>query len=100
MTRCGDHQSIVIDEAMGVAITLLLTAADWRWFLLGALLFRFFDILKPPPVGAIDRWSKDRGENPYIGGFGVMADDGVAGIQAFVVLSAIQWTWPMVAARF
>ena len=51
---------------------------------------RFFDIVKPPPVNWVDTWSKSKGKTPYYGGFGVMADDLVAGLQALIVLTLIQ----------
>jgi phosphatidylglycerophosphatase A len=88
----ADNQNIVIDEAVGVGLTSLLLARDSHWGLwfLAFGLFRLFDIVKLPPVGAIDRWSKGT-DNAWRGGFGVMADDLVAGIQGLIVLSLIQY---------
>lgn len=82
----ADNQNIVIDEAVGVGLTTLLLPpeAPWVYWLAAFVLFRFFDIVKLPPVGAIDRWSK--GESAWRGGFGVMADDVVAGLQGLLVL--------------
>ena len=51
--------------------------------LLGFGLFRFFDILKPLGVGTLDRKIKN--------GFGVMADDLLAGVYAFIVLQAVNY---------
>lgn len=90
----ADNQNIVIDEAVGVGLTSLLLARDshWGWWLLAFGLFRLFDIVKLPPVGAIDRWSKDTADGvpsdraDWRGGFGVMADDLVAGIQGLIVI--------------
>jgi len=81
--RAEDPSEVVIDEVAGMLIALWplsigLTLAGsaphiWPWpgWVLGFLLFRFFDIVKPPPVG----WA-DRIEGPM----GVMLDDLVAGI--------------------
>jgi phosphatidylglycerophosphatase A len=82
----ADNQNIVIDEAVGVGLTSLFLARDsaWYWWLAAFVLFRLFDIVKLPPVGAIDRWSKRAGA--WRGGFGVMADDVGAGIQGLIIL--------------
>jgi phosphatidylglycerophosphatase A len=82
----ADNQNIVIDEAVGVGLTSLFLARDshWGYWLAAFALFRLFDIVKLPPVGAIDRWSK--GASAWRGGFGVMADDLVAGIQGLLVI--------------
>ena len=86
----ADNQNIVIDEAVGVGLTSLFIAREnWALWAAAFFLFRLFDIVKLPPVGAVDRWSKGKpGEklNPWVGGFGVMADDVVAGLQGLVVL--------------
>lgn len=74
-----DNQTIVIDEVVGIFVAS--AAASLWWHFLGAfLLFRFFDILKPGPVGWADRKIK--------GGLGVMVDDLVAGILAGAILFA------------
>jgi phosphatidylglycerophosphatase A len=91
MSGCGDHQSIVIDEVLGVGITLLLIPQDWKLFLTATILFRFFDIVKVAPVNWVDAWSKNKGKDPIFGGFGVMADDLIAGIQGFIVIEAIRF---------
>ena len=57
-------------------------ANAWRWLLIGFVLFRAFDITKPPPIRALERLP---------GGWGVMADDAVAGVYACVVLQALVW---------
>lgn len=86
LTNVADHQSIVVDESIGVAVTLLLTGDSVAAFVLGALLFRLFDIVKIPPVEAVDQWSKNRKDSHWIAGFGVLADDFVAGIQGLIAL--------------
>ncbi len=86
----ADNQNIVMDEAVGVGITSLFIARDdWKLWIAAFLFFRLFDIVKLPPVSAVDRWSKGKPGvplNPWISGFGVMADDVIAGIQGLIVL--------------
>jgi phosphatidylglycerophosphatase A len=91
--QVGDHQSIVIDEVVGVAIASW-TAGESAWlWILAFLLFRFFDILKLPPVGWIDRHSKDlhNSKDCFWGlGWSVVGDDLVAGLQALAILLFLQ----------
>lgn len=70
-----DPGAIVFDEFVGLWIALFLLPSGWYWLLIGIALFRFFDILKPWPVGWLDRNLK--------GGLGIMADDVAAGLYAF-----------------
>ena len=89
-----DNQNTVIDETVGVGITAWIAGQDWRWLLVAFVLFRAFDILKPPPVGWLDRWSHSPGARAswlkgYGVGFGVMADDVVAGFQGLLVLALL-----------
>lgn len=76
-----DPQRVVIDEVSGQLITLtplaLLPSLSIVSVLIGFLLFRFFDIFKPYPIRKLEHLP---------GGFGVMADDGLAGIYAAVLL--------------
>ena len=76
-----DHPGIVWDEIVGMLIALwplLLVGTGWGiWDLLvGFLLFRVFDIIKPWPIAWIDRRVE--------GGLGIMLDDIVAGVMAAV----------------
>ena len=74
-----DHGSIVWDEFIGFWITMLaVSTSDWRAVLLGFLLFRFFDIIKPWPIRWLDK--------KVHGGLGIMLDDIVAGIFAAICL--------------
>ncbi|KEY91501.1 phosphatidylglycerophosphatase A [Candidatus Photodesmus blepharus] len=79
-----DHSSIVLDEFVGFWITMLVvpvfnvSVMDWKWILTGFSLFRFFDILKPWPIGWFDKYVN--------GGLGVVLDDVIAGIIAGSVL--------------
>jgi phosphatidylglycerophosphatase A len=81
-TGQADPGAIVIDEVAGQWIALLPAATSiwWHW-LVGFVLFRFFDIVKPWPIGWADRRVR--------GGFGVMIDDVIAGIYAGVLLYAL-----------
>jgi phosphatidylglycerophosphatase A len=76
-----DHGGIVWDEMVGIWITLWLVPADWYWLLLGLGLFRLFDTVKPWPIRWIDR--------QIHGGFGIMLDDVLAGIFAWLALQLI-----------
>ncbi len=78
-----DPPCFVFDEVLGVWLTLFLVPADWRWWLVGFVLFRFFDILKPWPVSWLDRRCK--------GGFGATVDDLMAAVYAAAVLQTLLW---------
>ncbi|NLX18313.1 MAG: phosphatidylglycerophosphatase A [Desulfobulbus sp.] len=74
----GDPSIVVIDEIVGQLITLSFIPFHPVTLLAGFILFRFFDIIKPYPVGWIDRHLH--------GGLGIMLDDVVAALYALVVL--------------
>jgi phosphatidylglycerophosphatase A len=78
-----DHGGIVWDEFVGYWITMIAVPVDWIWALLGFILFRLFDILKPWPIGPVDR--------RVHGGLGIMLDDVLAGVMAAVVLQGLIW---------
>lgn len=78
-----DHGGIVWDEFVGYWVTMFMAPAGWLWMLLGFVVFRFFDILKPWPINWLDKKVK--------GGFGIMVDDLVAGVYAFAVLQLIAY---------
>ena len=73
-----DHGGIVWDEIVGFLITMTAVPPDWRFVLLGFVLFRLFDIWKPWPINWLDR--------KVSGGLGIMLDDLVAGIYALIIL--------------
>ncbi len=73
-----DHGSIVWDEFVGLWITFFLIPLNWKTLLLGFALFRLFDILKPFPIGWLDK--------RVHGGFGIMIDDVLAGIYAWLLM--------------
>jgi len=74
-----DHPGINFDEVAGQLIACAMVPLDWRWFVLAFVFFRLFDILKPWPIGWLDR--------RLGGGTGIMADDIAAG----AVAGAIMW---------
>ncbi len=77
-----DHGSIVIDEFAGLWLTFLfLPEITVFWVTVAFVLFRFFDIVKPPPIGWLDR--------RVSGGVGIMIDDLVAGVFAGIGLLVI-----------
>ncbi len=75
-----DSNRVVIDEVAGMMITLLLMPVTIAYVAAGLVLFRFFDILKPMFIRRMESLPK---------GWGVMADDVLAGIYAHLVLHAI-----------
>ncbi|OGP62705.1 MAG: phosphatidylglycerophosphatase A [Deltaproteobacteria bacterium RBG_13_53_10] len=72
-----DDQRIVIDEIMGFFTAMMWVPKTFGFVILGFLLFRFFDILKPPPARRLER---------VRGGYGVVLDDVMAGLYANIVL--------------
>ena len=73
-----DYGGIVWDEFVGFWITMCLVSFSWQNVLVGFVLFRFFDIVKPYPIKLLD--------SKVSGGFGVMIDDVVAGVYAMILL--------------
>jgi phosphatidylglycerophosphatase A len=76
-----DPGEIVIDEVVGFLVTMTWLPFTWQWLLLGFVLFRALDILKPPPISYVDEKIK--------GGIGVVADDVLAGIIASIILQVV-----------
>jgi len=75
-----DPQSVVIDEVAGQWITLLFAPVSWKTLLVGFILFRAFDILKPPPVRQLERLPE---------GTGIVIDDVAAGLYALLVMQLL-----------
>jgi phosphatidylglycerophosphatase A len=73
-----DSSHIIIDELCGYLISVLFIPPNIGYFLAAFILFRIFDILKPPPIRKI--------EKIIPGGAGVMLDDVLAGIYTNVCL--------------
>jgi phosphatidylglycerophosphatase A len=75
-----DPQSVVIDEVAGQWIALLFAPVAWKSLLAGFILFRAFDILKPPPVRQLERLPE---------GTGIVMDDVAAGLYALLVMQLV-----------
>jgi phosphatidylglycerophosphatase A len=80
-----DPQIVVIDEVAGQLLALTLAPPDWQHTLLALLLFRAFDILKPPPVRQLEKLPE---------GAGIVVDDLAAGAYALAVFAAILHFFP------
>ncbi|OKY24639.1 MULTISPECIES: phosphatidylglycerophosphatase A family protein [Thalassotalea] len=76
--KVHDHPAIVWDEIVGYLITMALIPVSWKSIIVGFLLFRLFDIIKPWPISLLDKHCH--------GGFGIMIDDIVAGFAAFICM--------------
>jgi phosphatidylglycerophosphatase A len=78
-----DPQFVVVDEVAGLWLTLAGAARlNWKSWLAAFVLFRLFDIWKPPPVRQLERLP---------GGVGIVADDLMAGVYGALVLLAAGW---------
>ncbi len=77
-----DHGGIVWDETVAFLLVLFFTPADLVWQALAFVLFRVFDIVKPPPIRYFD-------QNLH-GGFGVMFDDLLAAGYTLLCLAALK----------
>lgn len=77
-----DPGYVVIDEVLGMLMTLFLIPVGWGGALGGFLLFRIFDVIKPYPANRFERLH---------GGLGIMADDGMAAIYSNLALRAGIW---------
>ena len=77
-----DPGLVVVDEVAGMLVTLLLVPVGFVGSIAGFLAFRFFDIVKPFPARQVEALPR---------GWGIMADDLVAGIYAQVMLRVVLW---------
>lgn len=75
-----DPQVVVIDEVVGMWVTMLFVPITWFNLAAGFILFRLFDIIKPPPARQLEELKH---------GWGIMLDDVAAGIYAGIVLFLI-----------
>ena len=82
-----DAQRIVVDEMVGVWISLIFMPLNWLTLLLAFVLFRFFDIVKPLGIRQMER---------FPGGWGVMMDDVLAGGYAWIVLRGLVVVFPQI----
>ena len=79
-----DPGFVVIDEVAGQMLPLIIAPLRWKYLLLSLILFRCFDIVKPPPLRALERLPE---------GVGIMLDDIGAGIYAVLVLGLVLRVW-------
>jgi phosphatidylglycerophosphatase A len=75
--RVVDASPIVIDEVLGYLVAVAFLPFTWATALAAFLLFRLFDVVKPWPASALDRWKS---------GLGVVLDDVAAGLYAWAGL--------------
>lgn len=80
-----DPGPVVIDEVLGMLITLAFIPVGWTGALAGFVLFRVFDVIKPFPANRLET---------FHGGFGIMADDAMAGVYANLALRLLIWLLP------
>jgi len=80
-----DPGPIVLDEVVGMLITLAFVPVGLAGALIGFLLFRIFDVIKPFPAGRFESLH---------GGLGVMADDAMAAVYANIALRLVLWMRP------
>ena len=80
-----DPGPIVLDEVVGMLITLAFIPVGWTGAVAGFVLFRLFDVIKPFPAGRLEKLH---------GGLGVMADDAMAAVYANVSLRLLMTVFP------
>lgn len=78
-----DYSGIVWDEVVGYLLTMFLVPISALWMVIGFFLFRIFDIWKPGPIRYVD--------HHVHGGLGIMLDDVMAAIPAWLVLQLLVW---------
>lgn len=81
--KTEDNQKIVIDEVAGYLVTISFVPRSWAALAVGFVVFRFFDIVKPPPI----RWLEEN----LPGGWGVMLDDIGAGVMGVIVMGLLTY---------
>ena len=80
-----DPAPVVIDEVLGMLVTLMFVPVTWAGALFGFLLFRLLDVVKP--------WPARRMESLH-GGVGVMADDAMAAVYGNIIMWLAVWYGP------
>jgi phosphatidylglycerophosphatase A len=80
-----DPGVVVIDEVLGMLITLAMLPVSLGGIVLGFLIFRVLDVVKPYPAARLEHMH---------GGMGIMADDAVAGIYSHILLRLCIWLVP------
>ncbi|MFH0798603.1 MAG: phosphatidylglycerophosphatase A [Pseudomonadota bacterium] len=87
-----DPQQVVIDEIAGILVTLAFLHPSLKVAMAGFVLFRLFDITKPPPI----RWIERR----FAGGLGIVFDDVAAGVYANIMLRLLVFLLPMAGIKW
>ena len=80
-----DPGPVVIDEVLGMLVTLAFIPVGYSGALAGFVIFRVFDVIKPYPANRLEKLH---------GGLGIMADDAMAGIYANLALRLLMWLLP------
>jgi phosphatidylglycerophosphatase A len=80
-----DPGPVVIDEVLGMLITLAALPLSWGGVFVGFLVFRVLDVIKPFPAGRFERLPS---------GLGIMADDAMAGVYGLLLMHAAVWYGP------
>ena len=80
-----DPGPVVIDEVLGMLMTLAFMPLSWGGIAAGFVLFRIFDVIKPFPAGRLEHLP---------GGLGIMADDAMAGVYGQIVMRMAIAMWP------
>jgi len=83
----SDPSAVVIDEVMGMLVTLFMVPVGWKGALAAFFLFRAADVIKPFPANRLERLH---------GGVGVMADDAMAAVYANIALRIAAAIWHLV----
>lgn len=78
-----DYKGIVWDEVVGYLLTMFMAPKGLFWMICGFILFRIFDIWKPNPIKHIDQ--------KVPGGLGIMLDDVLAAIPAWIIVQILAW---------
>lgn len=85
-----DHRAIVIDEVVGFLVVMIAMPPTWPFWpslIAGFILFRAFDVIKPPPIRYFERTVK--------GGYGVVLDDVMAALYAHIALRILFFFLPI-----
>jgi phosphatidylglycerophosphatase A len=80
-----DPGPVVIDEVLGMLVSLLFLPGTWPVIVAAFIAFRVFDVVKPWPAGRLE---------DVPGGWGVMADDVMAGVYANLTIQILLWARP------
>ena len=80
-----DPGPVVIDEVLGILMTLAFMPLSIGGIVAGFVLFRIFDVIKPFPAGRLEHLP---------GGFGIMADDAMAGLYGQLLMRVVIAVWP------